>query len=179
MKSETEDKIPQSSTQENKDKIKVYKSADFYGMYIESVPKKFYVSITVYRKIIKTFLTIYFWEAYFKNFPIYFPFGGRLKIVTYKSWTRYQKHGGSKVKKITESIKALGLFWHLIPSMRLHYMVKIKKLTGSTNMIPKIEAAYTQTNDKDLLPIFIDEKNIQFKDKTLYKCIRHWYPFNK
>ena len=51
-------------------------------------------------------------------------------------------------------------------------MVKLKKLTGSTNMLPKIEALFNRNHNKDFLPIFTEEQRKGKKDKTLYKCIQ-------
>ena len=75
-------------------------------------------------------------------------------------------------KKYCKVNKAFGLFWTLRPSPKMYFMVKIKKLTGSTNIIPKIERLFNRNQDKDLLPIFTDEQKKSKRNKTLYRCIQ-------
>ena len=51
-------------------------------------------------------------------------------------------------------------------------MVKIKKQSGSTNMITKIESIFKKNNNTDLLPIFTEERKKGKINKTLYRCIQ-------
>ena len=171
-----EDKIIHP-TIKKKAKTEVVGISYFYTLFIKSSLIKHQISFVDYKKVIYNYLKIYFFELYFSKTPLYFFLGGLMKITTYPSWSRVQKHGGSKKITLQESEKALGLFWHMIPSRKMYYMVKIEKLTGTTNMIPKIEYAYKQNNDKDLLTIFTEEKRRGKQDKTLYQCIQDWYPF--
>lgn len=50
-------------------------------------------------------------------------------------------------------------------------MVKIKKQSGTGNMITKIEAIFKKNNNTDLLPIFTEERRKGKNNKTLYRCI--------
>jgi len=54
--------------------------------------------------------------------------------------------------------------------MRMQYMVDIHKLTGKRNKIPNIERVYSKSNDKDILPIFINELRRDNKNKNQYLC---------
>ncbi len=77
---------------------------------------------------------------------------------------------GKSEKRISGGNNALGLFWFVRPSMKMYYLVSIKKLTGSSNRIPDIEKVYVNNFNKDLLPIFNQELRKAKDNKTLYLC---------
>lgn len=123
----------------------------------------------LYKTIILEYLKIYFFNLYTNKGSMYFPLGGFLKKVVYPKWSRMQSRGSSK-KQLCEADKAIGLFWYLRPSVRMYYMVKIKKLTGSSNRLPKLESRFKNIINKDLIPIFKPELNKKKENKTLYIC---------
>lgn len=127
------------------------------------------VSLSIFKKIVMEYLKIYFYDFYMKQHPVYFPLGGFMKKVTYPKWIRFMAKGTS-AKRISGGDNAIGLFWFLRPSMKMHYLVSIKKLTGSSNRIPNIEKKYTSNFNKDLLPIFNQELKKAKTNKTLYLC---------
>ncbi len=173
MKQEILNIVPQSTIQPEKSKIEVLNIKYFYDLFVKKRLAKLYTpTLQQFKKIIYTFLKIYFQELYMHNVPKYFFLGGKMKLVAYHSWVKLQKRGYSKEPEIHRSDKAIGLFWYLKPSEKMHFMVKLKKLTGKTNAIPQIERIFNQNNDKDLLPIFTNEQKKGRIDKTLYKCIQ-------
>lgn len=130
--------------------------------------KKQEVSLIIYKKIIKEFLTVYFTDLYMNNKSIYFFLGGFIKKVAYQKWTRFMKRGTQDKQIVGSDGKAIGLFWYHRPSQKMYYMVKLKKLTGTTNVLPQIERMYENHYNKDLLPIFDQEKKRAKETKTLY-----------
>ena len=135
-----------------------------------TIPRK--PTLKEYKKIVYTYLKIYFFELYINRFKMYFPLGGLMKVVTISSWIHKQKRGYSKEKEYCKADKAFGLYWYSRPSPKMFFMVALKKLTGKTNMIPKIEKIFSQNQDKDLLPIFTNEQKKGKLNKTLYRCIQ-------
>lgn len=123
-----------------------------------------------YKKIISTFLKIYFFELYMTKKTMYFFLCGFMKLTTSPTWTKLKKRGYSKEKTLHVVDKALVWFWYMRPSEKTFLMVKISKLTGLNNMIPKIEKIFNNNNDKDLLPIFTEERKKGKINKTLYRC---------
>lgn len=188
MKQETVEEIIQKQTREKSSDLEVLNINFFYKLFLKE--KKSYdpslfcigkktrkkrkrkVTIKEYRKVIYTYLKIYFYELYLLKKPMYFFFGGFMKIVLYPTWKRLQKRGFNKKEELHESERAFGLFWYMRPTKRYHFMIKLVKLTGKTNMIPKIESVFTRAEDKDLLPIFGEEWERAKQNKTLYRCIQ-------
>jgi hypothetical protein len=127
------------------------------------------VPLKLFKKIILEYLKLYFFDFYMSHTSSYFPLGGFLKKVTYPKWVRYMRKGTSE-KQISGGDNAIGLFWYLRPSMKMYYMVQIKKLTGSSNRLPQIEKTYNNNFNKDLLPIFKPELKKAKENKTLYLC---------
>jgi hypothetical protein len=127
------------------------------------------VELKLYKKIILEYLKLYFYDFYMNQNSIYFPLGGFLKKVVYPKWVRMMRRGSSE-KQLSGGDKAIGLFWYMRATKKMFYMVELKKLTGSTNRLPKIEAACMQNSNKDLLPIFKTEIKKARKNKTLYLC---------
>lgn len=131
--------------------------------------KKQEVSLKLYKKIILEYLKMYFFDVYSNNRPIYFPLGGFMKKVTYPKWVRFMAKGKSE-KRISGGDNAIGLFWYQRPSPKMFYMVKLKKLTGSSNRLPVAEKFYLDNFNKDILPIFNTELKKAKENKTLYSC---------
>jgi hypothetical protein len=132
----------------------------------------------LYRKIILEYLKLYFFDFYLKKGALYFPLGGFLKKVLYPKWSRFQARGSSK-KQISGTEGSIGLFWYMRPSSRMYYMVKIKKLTGSSNRLPKLESRFKNIINKDLIPIFKPELSRKKENKTLYICTLTSSPLKK
>lgn len=123
----------------------------------------------LYRKIVLEYLKLYFFDLYSNKGGMYFPLGGFLKKVVYPKWRRFQARGNSK-PKLCETNGSIGLFWYMRPSSRMYYMIKLKKLTGSSNRLPKLEDRFKNIINKDLIPIFKPEFNEKKENKTLYLC---------
>lgn len=102
-----------------------------------------------YRSIIKNYFKIYFYEAYFLEFDLYFFFGGKFKKVSCGSKFAKQKTTDNKLIEIPT---AVGFFWYLRPCARFWFSFKVKKMIGSTNIIPQIEKEWKSENDVTLLP---------------------------
>ena len=96
------------------------------------------VTIKLYKEIILKFLTIYFYDVYFFNRPFYFFLGGKIRLNKCGNWIRKDRSHGSNgsLKKVRQT---LGLFWYDRILYRHEFSFKLKKLTGSTNRLPKIE----------------------------------------
>lgn len=181
MKQQTPEIIIQNSEQEkNSKEIETLYISDFYKTYIKerkkyidfpSKRKHKKVKILIFKKIIKEYLKIYFNDFYYYDKSIYFPFGGFLKKVLYPKWVKkITKPNTNKSKyEYKTSNSAIGLYWYLRPSKKMEFMVEIKKLTGNTNALPKIEANFLKTKSKDLIPIFTAERVKGKKHKTLYR----------
>lgn len=118
------------------------------------------VSKSLYRKIISSYLRIYFYEAYFIDRKIYFFFGGYLFKVRCGNWIK----PSSRDKKYEIANHAIGLFWSERPCPRFWFSIKIRKLKGKANIIPKIEKEWKSENDITLL-----EKNAIVKSRLKRK----------
>ena len=185
MKQETADIMLPNKTQEKNCDLKVINIDFFYKEFLKEkrkyAPSLFCVNTTtrkkrpqkvsfkLYKKIVLEYLKIYFFSFYMTQGASYFPLGGFLKKVTYPKWVRKMKRGNS-TEQICGGNKSIGLFWYLRPSQKMYYMVKLKKLTGKYNQLPKIERVYNLNYDKDLLPIFTEEAKRTKKHKNLYLC---------
>lgn len=148
---------------------KKYRPAQFQTDKKTKLRRKQPVSFSLFKKIIKEYFKLYFFDLYTDNAVLYFPLGGFLKKVTYPTWTHFMSKGKSK-KQRSGGQNAIGLFWFLRPSAKMFYLVKLKKLTGSTNRLPKVEENYNRIYNKDLLPIFKSELKKGRKNKTLFIC---------
>ena len=123
----------------------------------------------LYKKIILEYLKQYFFDFYSTQKSIYFPLGGFMKKVVYPKWRQYMSKGKGE-KRLSGSEGSIGLFWYQRPSSRMFYMVQIKKLTGSSNRLPKLEGRFKNIINKDLIPIFKPEINKKKETKSLYLC---------
>jgi len=113
-----------------------------------SVPKK--ISISLYEKILKEYLDIYFKEIYFFNGPSYFLYTGFLTKVKYRPRVIINRG----IKKVIGS--TIGFMWYQRPSELFFLCCKLKKLTGSSNRLPKIEKIYKNNFDINLIVNFED-----------------------
>lgn len=150
-------------------KEKGIKYPSLFDLDTSSKPRK--VTFVEFKFIIKTYLTIYFKELFFDLKPKAFFFGGYLKIVRYQNWSRILKDGNTKKEKIHSGNDSLGLMWYLRPTKRFNHKFKIKKLTGSSNILPKIEKMCKRQNDIDNIPIFKTENKRLTKSKQLYRYV--------
>lgn len=185
MKSQTQEKTQLDIRPEKKHKeLEVLNISYFYKKFInentkfkrsrfcvlekKQRDKKVVIPFSIYKTIIKEYFKIYFNEFYFLNNSVYFPFGGFLKKVLYGKWRANQIKPNTNRKKTTFRMidNAIGLFWYKRPSVKMFYMVKLVKLTGSSNQLPKIEKEFLKNNDKDLIPIFTKEYK-EAKDKQI------------
>ena len=185
MKQETNEIITQATTPKKKSDLEILSISYFYNLFSKEkkkyAPSLFSVNKTVkekrkrsveyrlFKKIILEYLKVYFFDFYINKKYLYFPLGGFLKKVFYPKWIGTFNRGTTGKQK-SGSEGAIGLFWYMRPSRKMYYMVTIKKLTGSSNHIPKIEAIFDKRLDKDLLPIFITEIRKAQKHKTLFTC---------
>lgn len=186
MKQETKDITLPNKTQEKNCDLQVINIDFFYKKFLKEkrryAPSLFCVnkttrkkrpqsvSFNLYKKIVLEYLKIYFFSFYMNQSASYFPLGGFLKKIIYPKWAKVMKRGAYGKKELCGGNHAIGLFWYLRPSQKMFYMVKLTKLTGSSNRLPKIEAIYKQNFDKDLLPIFTEEAKRAKKHKNLYLC---------
>jgi hypothetical protein len=179
--------MSQNITLEKNCKLKVLGIKDFYKIFLRE--KRFYapslfcvnvptrktrlrkVTFQEYKKVIYEYLKVYFFELYMNKQSLYFFLGGYMKVVSCLAWVRNAPRYNSPNKKQGSPNGSFGLFWYHKPSARMHYMLKLNKLSGSTNMITKIEKIFRENHNKDLLPIFTEEQKKGKKNKTLYRCI--------
>ena len=187
MKPEISEAILPNITQEKNYDLEVINIPYFYKLFLKEkkryTPSLFCIGTTIrkkrprfptlqeFKKVVYEYLKIYFFELYMNKIPMYFCLGGFMKIVTYLPWVTKQSRSNLKVKVQCGSQGAFGLFWYYRPTTKMFHMVKIKKQAGSGNMITKIEQIFRDNHNKDLLPIFTDERKKGKKNKTLYRCI--------
>ena len=188
MKQETLETSPQSKTQEQSSKLQVLNIPHFYKKYINQKnpkhrPQQFSTdekiklirkrnpTLNEFKIIVKQYLTIYFYELYMNKVPSYFFLGGMMRVCVCHPWVMntFKKKGKTI---ISGSSGAFTLFWYLRPSEKINFMVKLVKLTGSSNVIPEIERIFKKHHNKDLLHIFTHERKKAFLNKTLFRCIR-------
>lgn len=185
MKQEISEK--QTTSQQKNSDLEVLNIGHFYKKFLKEkksydpslfainkktkAKRKRQVTLKEFRRIISTYLKIYFFELYLNRKTMYFFLGGFMKIVISKSWSRLQKRGFSKVQTLHNSDRAFLLYWYMRPTKKMYYMVKIKKLTGKHNVVPKIEKIFNDNYNKDLLPIFTEEEKKGRINQTLFRCI--------
>lgn len=99
----------------------------------------------LFKKIIQTYLNIYFNEFYSEKKPKYFMLSGELKKV------KGSRILISKKKGIFKETKSIGWIWYLRPSLPYISNIRLIKLKGSTSRLNKIEKSYHIDNDVDLL----------------------------
>lgn len=180
--------VPKNIIQQKNSDLEVLNINHFYNLFLKEkksyAPSFFNIdkkikrgnkrkpTLQEYKKIIFQYLKIYFHELYLLRKTMYFFLGGFMKIATYPDFINNQRRGYKKEKEICVGSKPLCLYWFMRPSKKMYYMTAIKKLTGSTNQIPKIEKIFNDNYDKDLLPTFTKEQKKGKLNKTLYRCIQ-------
>jgi hypothetical protein len=122
------------------------------------------LSISEYKKIIKQYFNIYFYEVYFLKRPYYFFFGGKLKLGRCGNFIRKNAKNGKPIAG-----KSIGLLWYDRPSPRFWFSIDILKLTGSTNSLPKIEREWKEKNDVSLLPLISRLRKDLKEKKQLFR----------
>lgn len=100
---------------------------------------------TLFRKIISTYLNVYFNEFYYSNKPKYFMLSGVLDKVKGSSIIINSKKG------IFKESNSIGWIWYLRPSVSFVSNVRLIKLKGSTSRLNKLEKKYILNNDIALL----------------------------
>lgn len=187
MKSQIQEITAQTSTQEKKSKKPEQRlGVKFFYEIFKSEKKSYAVSrfsnlkkgkkplpYSLYRKIIKEYFNVYLNEFYYFNDAVYFPFGGLLKKVLYNKWTdeKIKPNTNRKEKEYRHIGNTIGFFWYLRPSKKMYYMVRIKKLKGSTSSLVKIEKNYLKSANKDIIPIFVEEIKKGTKHRNLFRNI--------
>lgn len=136
-----------------------YKKFDINDCYedFKSNSNHFSLSYADYKNIVKTFLTIYFYELYFFKFPIYFLFGGKIcknKISESVKISKLKRQNNALI-----SIKNnVGLFWYDRPFKKFEQFA-LKKLCGKTGSLQKIQREWLSENDPSFLPTVEELKN--------------------
>lgn len=107
--------------------------------------KKIPLDKLLHKKIIQTYLDIYFNDFYNKKSPIYFLLSGKLVKVKGSKFILNKKKG------IFREAKSIGWIWYLRPSLPYISNIRLIKLKGSTSRLNKLEKRYHVDNDVDLL----------------------------
>lgn len=128
----------------------VYTIRETYAEFDKQKQKK--IDFGMYKKIISKFLFIYVSEVIFMNKTYYFPMTGRIMLNKCGNWIK-KDESNYKVGQLNQLKKtnwSLGFFWYerLFSSLMF---TKLKKMTGSTNILPLLERDYKKTNNIDNL----------------------------
>lgn len=114
------------------------------------------VPFSLYKKIVSTYLRIYFLDLYFKMKPSYFFLTGTVKLI------RNRDFGKDHIRT--------GLFWYFRPSEKFSYKYCVlNKLRGTRNALPKIDRLWLNTYSPEILPILAEEFDKKYKSKTLHR----------
>lgn len=137
---------------ENNERL-VFKSRDFYNDFnnrknsFRSLGKKKEqkkVSYTLYQKIIKRFLLIYFYEVFFIDKPFFFFLGGKVRRCRISQFF---------TKQNTLIKPSISFLWFLRPHYRFTSMIRVDIQKGSTAVVPQIRKKFMENNDVCLLPL--------------------------
>ena len=146
----------------NKKKVEVIsiKNAieDFFNSKIslyykpQNSTKREKITPVLYREVIFKFFRIYIYQLIFGKDILYFPFGGKATIVRCGKWIKKDLSNREVAKKniLKKTDHSLGVFWYDRPFIRYFYF-KLRKMTGSSNHFPLIEAEYKKSNDISIL----------------------------
>lgn len=115
---------------------------DFYKNFNDK--KSINNDYSLYRKVVKTFLTVYFREVMFSDKPIYFIFGGKIKKIQVGNF--FGKNN-VKEKKMVYLNLAVGFEWFERPCKTMEAQLRLRKLNGSTSSLTKIIKEWTKDND--------------------------------
>lgn len=119
---------------------KLYPTSYFFFP-LKTRKEKIPLTKVFYKKIIQTYLDIYFNEFYSENKPKYFMLSGELIKVRGNSII------GDRKNDTFKEIKSIGWIWYFRPSLPYISNIKIIKLKGSTSRLNKIEKRYHLSND--------------------------------
>ncbi len=136
---------------------------DYYpkelNIHVPGRQNKIDIPVILVKKIIKTFLEIYFIDLYFSGKKVlYFFLGGRMRLVAIAPILSIQHH------KMTRT--TIGWHWFERPCREVWLYVKLRKRTGSTNIIPKFDNRYIKENDVDMLQTAQSAKKQGIINKT-------------
>jgi hypothetical protein len=150
----------QEGTKKVKEKIETYGLNYFYSKFRNKYEPKLMgekrgvnpkrISISLYKQIFMEYLDIYFKEIYFLEGPSYFLYTGLLTKVKYQPRVIINRG----IKKLVPA--SIGFMWYQRPSELFFICCKLKKLTGSSNKLPKIEKIYKNNFDVNLIVNFED-----------------------
>lgn len=102
------------------------------------------VSYTLYCKIIKRFLLIYFYEVFFIDKPLFFFLGG--KLIRCRISNFFTDRG-------VLINKTISVVWYLRPEKSMVSKFRIDLQKGSSNIIPKLRREFCESNDVGLLSL--------------------------
>lgn len=150
----------------------------FYNLFVKRkrlYPSSYFLFVTntrkkslplerpLFKKIISTYLDIYFNEFYYEDKTKYFMLSGQL-----------EKAKGSPIiinskKGIFNESNSIGWVWFLRPSIPFSSNLKLIKLKGSTSRVGKLEKKYCERNDFALLSPINKVMARIVKHKKLFK----------
>lgn len=140
--------------------FEIFTIKHFFEDFDEKRTKRKKISFSIYKAIIKKFLTIYINELLFLNRGLYFPLMGKAKINRCGNWIR-KDHSNAKVakeNKLKVASHALGIYWYHRPFINMSYAT-LKKMTGTSNVFPVLEKQWKEENNAADLPTANDLKN--------------------
>lgn len=107
-----------------------------------------------YRKIIETYLQVYFNQFYSKfKAPMYFPFTGMIKLT----------------QSLRKGRKLIYWLWYKKPGKRIGKLVEAKKITRGGGFLRNLELKYMKTFDHTELPEYYKEINEIIKKKEKFE----------
>lgn len=116
----------------------------------------------LYKRIFMEYWDVYFKEIYFKNENSYFLYTGVMEKISFAECCLKKTDTEGNVW-YEHRPDALGFAWYERPSLLFHWGVKILKLSGSSNRMPKIEKLFKSTTDINFIINF--EKLLSNKRK--------------
>ena len=129
------------------------------------------ISKATYSSIIKKYLTIYINELFFLNKPLYFPLMGKARLNKCGNWIKKDKSNMkvAQTGKVKKTDSSLGIYWYHRPFAQWYYY-RLKKMTGSTNILPGLQKAWKETFEIQLLSTAVElKKNDEFRIVKLPK----------
>lgn len=141
-------------------KNKVLKIYDFYLLFLKTKrlfdvvyfffpintrKKKIAISRPLHKKIISTYLDIYFNEFYYQKRPKYFMLSGRLMKAKSIKHIVHLENGTFKESN------GISWIWFNRPSEAFHSNVKMVKMKGSTSRVGRLDKKYKEDNDLETL----------------------------
>ena len=146
--------------------FKVYTITDSYFEFLNKdnkipVKTKNKVSFEIYKKIISKFLFIYVNEVLFLNKTYYFPLTGKIMLNKCGGWIRRDEsnHRVGSTNSIKKTSSSVGFFWYDRPIGSM-FFTKIKKMTGSSNILPVLEKEFKKTFNIEKLKFSKELKEI-------------------